>query len=52
MISVSQPMTLIESLKWERCKKEVKGNRGSYDILGIAELDAQIRLLEDAGGIQ
>jgi hypothetical protein len=48
---ISQPLTLLESLKWERCKKEVKGNRGSYDILGIAELDAQIHLLERLGEI-
>lgn len=48
---ISQPMTLLETLKWERCKKEVKGNRGSYDILGIAELDAKIELLEEQGDL-
>lgn len=50
-MNLTQPMTLLESLKWERCKKEVKGNRGSYDIIGIAELNAQIRILERLGEI-
>jgi len=44
-------MTLLETLKWERFKKEVKGNRGSYDILGISELDAQIELIERSGDL-
>lgn len=48
-MEITQPMTLLETLKWERFKKAVKGNRGSYDILGIAELDAQIRILERLG---
>lgn len=48
---ISQPMTLLETLKWERFKKVVKGNRGSFDILGVAELDAQIDLLERSGDL-
>lgn len=43
---VSSPPTLWEKLVWERYKKIVEGNRGSYDIIGIAELDAKIELLE------
>jgi len=50
-MNLHEPMTLLETLKWERCKKEVKGNRGSYDIIGIAELDAQIRLVERYGDL-
>jgi|WetSurSiteA1Bulk_404760.scaffolds.fasta_scaffold238749_2 hypothetical protein len=50
-MNIEQPMTLLEKLKWERFKKAVKGNRGSYDILGIAELDAQIRLVERYGDL-
>jgi hypothetical protein len=50
-MNIEEPMTLLETLKWERCKKEVKGNCGSYDILGIAELDAQIRLVEQLGDL-
>jgi hypothetical protein len=48
---ISQPLTLLESLKWQRYKKVVAGNKTSYDILGISELDAQIELLEQKGDL-
>ena len=35
-----------ENLVWERFKMTTEGNRGSYNLLGIERLSAQIELLE------
>jgi len=42
-----QPMTKWEQLVWERFKMATDGNRGSYNLLGIERLSAQIELLEE-----
>lgn len=40
-------MTKWEQLIWERFKMIVDGNRGSYNLIGIERLSAQIGLLEE-----
>ena len=41
-----------ERLVWERFKMIIQGNRGSYNLLGIERLSAQIELLEKQAGEQ
>jgi len=46
-MTAQQPMTKWEQLVWERFKMATDGNRGSYNLLGIERLSAQIELLEE-----
>jgi hypothetical protein len=47
---MEQPPTEWERLVWKRHMMITEGNRGSFNVIGVERLSAQIELLESTKG--